>query len=718
MRSRAWSCHRQGDGAEAERLYRELLRTDRDAADAVNLGALLRGQGRLREAIEHYQHWLPHFPDITTLRLNAVNCAIEANALPMAQAWLQQTPASQGQNPDLKQAEARVLLASGDHQRSVELLKGLSRQRPGEASIWLDLGACHHRRGERREALAAFEEAGRLDPGDPRAAANRLTLLKELGEWDAAQQLIGNLPGSVRSHTSFCGAYAQMLMERQQLLEAADEFSKLCAADPAQPSHWLNRAACLRGLKHTMAATAVVKQGLRWQPQHTDLRYALGQNLAELGKQRQAMALLWDPPDPEREISQQHLFNLQFLGAGYGLIQAADRARMARNWEMRQQAQGVGALWADHIREPLNQGRPLRVGYISADLCNHPVGRFLLPLLQAHDPKQVEVVGLSCGPHRDEVTQQLQQACSHWVDLRFASDLEAARMVSDLKVDVLVELGGFTAGSRLGVLCHRPAPMQLSYLGYFAPTYLGCIDGWIGDAELFGDLEQADQQQTLLLAKGGYMAFQETELPVVEHSCHNRFRFGSFNHARKLTPEAVDLFCSVMAAVPEAELLLKSVSFIEQAEQARVRTLFEQAGLPSHRLILLPWVEGRSNHLRCYCHIDVALDPIPYGGATTTCEALVMGVPVVALAGAGMVGRLSASILSASGCSSWIASTVREYVAIAQGLAQQGLRNAPARQALREQITESNLCNSQRLARDMERLYREAAARSLNAASR
>ena len=172
-----------------------------------------------------------------------------------------------------------------------------------------------------------------------------------------------------------------------------------------------------------------------------------------------------------------------------------------------------------------------------------------------------------------------------------------------------------------------------------------------------------------------------------------------------------------MAAVPEAELVLKSISFVEQEEQARIRALFTAAGLASERLILLPWMEGRSAHLDCYREIDVALDPLPYGGATTTCEALAMGVPVVSLAGLGMVGRLSASVLQHAGCGAWIADTTEGYVAIAQQLAATGPRRRDQRQDLRQQVLTSDLGNGPRLAQELERLYRLAATRVVNASS-
>lgn len=712
VRTQAWKCHQNGAHGEAERLYRDLLNQQPAESDAANLGALLRGQGRLREALQHYQLWLPRFSSSVNLALNATNCAIEAGALNDAQQWLEQGLHSHPQQQALRQARARLLQAQGQGELAATQLEELCGQAPEDAGVWLDLGLARHRLGQRERALKAFREAGQRAPNDARAAANQITLLQELGRWQEAEPVIAGLPVGVRQSSQVRGAVAHLLMERQLMVEAAAEFAELCAVDPQQPLHWLNRTACLRQLKHGMAALAVAKQGTVLHPQHQDLRHALAQCLAEVGRHQQALALLEPGQRAGEPLSSQHLFSLQFLGAGYGLIGAQQRAALAQQWESEQQRKGVGPLWGDRLR-PASQGRPLRVGYLSADFCNHPVGRFLLPVLEAHNPAAVEVVGLSCGPHQDAVQEQLQRHCQEWVNLRHATDLEAARLVSDLQLDVVVELGGYTAGSRLDILCHRPAPVQLSYLGYFAPTYLGCIDGWIGDAVLFGGLNAVDREaQALLLVEGGYMAYSDPALPEPQRGAAQRFRFGSFNHSRKLSKQAVELFCGVMAAVPEAELVLKSISFVEPEEQQRVRALFIAAGLASERLILLPWVEGRSAHLDCYREIDVALDPLPYGGATTTCEALAMGVPVVSLAGAGMVGRLSASVLHHGGCSSWIANSTEAYVAIAQQLAAAGPRHNQQRLGLRQQLLSSDLAAGERLARQLEQLYRTAAAKA------
>jgi len=216
----------------------------------------------------------------------------------------------------------------------------------------------------------------------------------------------------------------------------------------------------------------------------------------------------------------------------------------------------------------------------------------------------------------------------------------------------------------------------------------------------------------LLNIKGGYMAFDAgagVDLPT--RQAGEAFTFGCFNHARKLTDESIALFVAVLEAVPQAVLLLKSISFHEPAERLRIKERFTRAGLPAERLTLLEWVKGGANHLMRYSLMDVALDPIPYGGATTTCEALWMGVPVVCLSGTGMAGRLATSVLHGAGCGEWVADNQEAYISIARQLASHGPRLHEQRIALRKKLSKSSLCDGRRLSKALEELYRAERSR-------
>lgn len=708
-RKLAWATHRSGDLRRAEEHYRALLETGPIVDDAVNLCALLRQQGRLKEAAKLYGIWLKRFPDDLQFHLNASNCLHELRenevCVKLLRDYLQRHPAQ----ASIKRKLARSLTELRNLEEAQMLLLELTQTQPSEVDNWMELGLCYHRQEKKSEALNCFKKVSLLEPEHLLATANQITIFKDEGRYSDCRKLIDALPQKLRSNPEIRGAIAGMYMKEMDMKAAARELAALCNDDPNNGAHWLNLAASLRSTKHINAALKVLKRGLCRAPEETDLKQALGQCLAELGKPEIALPILRQSAGPMEKIKDEHLFNIQFNGAAYHLIAAEELQTWARSWEQRVlQERGLRNIWADMIRQPANQRR-LRIGYLSADWCNHPVCRFMLPVLENHDRTMVEVWGISSSPHHDQGYAMAKERCDHWFDLEHATDLEMARVIADIQLDVLIELGGYTGHSRITALLHRPAPVQLSYLGYFAPTYLKAIDGWIGDHELFGGLERPDEEsQTLWMVEGGYMAYRSFEyLPACERSTGSRFRFGSFNHSRKLNPETIRLYAKVMRDVPNSDLVLKSVSFVEEAEKERVMQALIAADINSDRIVLLPTTDKHQEHLALYKELDLVLDPIPYGGATSTCDALIMGVPVVSLAGQGMVGRLSSSILASAGLEQWIARSEADYRQMAKNHAMAGPVDQLKRNNLRNKVQASALCDVARLCSELERIYRK-----------
>lgn len=717
LRERAQMAHASGQIAQAIELYQEALEKrhpgQQSLSDAINLGALLRRQGKSTTAEEHYRKWLPRLPQTPTFSLNASNCLRElgkpGEALYVVDRCLEVHP----NDVNLLIGKAECYLDLGNSEKSKALLEKVLLKNPCQRQAWIILGVVLASKGQLEAALHAFERADQLEIDQGQMAANRINIMKDIGRLEEAVQLWNSLSAEKKATTALQGALGGLLIAKNKPGEASNIYAELCRKKPAEASHWLNWAACLRSLKYTVAPAKILKRGLLYQPKQWELQEALTQAIAEMGCIASTRRL-WQLYGKKNMGNWKdiHLMNRQFLGISDKLLSSEQLANLARDWESSKSAEGLGTLWRDYLMEPIGC-RKLRVGYLTADTCNHPVGRFLLPILKSHNAEKIETWILNCGSHNDWITEQLRLAAKYWMNLNAANDLQAARLIADLRLDVIVELGGFTGGSRIGALVHKPAPVQLSYLGYPAPTYLRCIDGWIGDDTLFADLNDIDKNAHKLISlAGGYMAFDagaEIDLPSREGS--NIFRFGCFNHARKLSDFTIKLFVKVMESTKESELILKSISFHEKTERERIRDRFERAGLDPKRLTLLEWVEGGLNHLMRYSTIDVALDPIPYGGATTTCEALWMGVPVVTLAGAGMVGRLSASILEATGHTEWIAKSEAEYVKIARSIQQKGLRQHSQRMALRKRVSTSSLCNARRLANELEKCYLNERAR-------
>ncbi len=352
--------------------------------------------------------------------------------------------------------------------------------------------------------------------------------------------------------------------------------------------------------------------------------------------------------------------------------------------------------------------RPLRVGYVSGDLRLHSVAYFLTPLVEAHDGREVRVVGYSTGGRADAVTARLRAACSGWCDLAGLSDDAAAERIRGDRIDVLVDLSGHTSDNRLGVFARAPAPVSVSYLGYPGPTGLSRIDARLSDA--LADPQESVGGERVMHLAGGAWCFAPFDSVTpgdrAPAATNGHPTFGSFNHPGKTSPTTIALWSDLLGRLPTARLLLKNRAFRDPQTATRVRAAFASHGVAGQRIDCVADLPTAAEHLRAYDGIDVALDPFPYHGTTTTCEALWMGVPVVTMTGDRHASRVGASLLSSVGLSSLVATTADAYVATAVAAAADVDRLSRWRRELRERMAASPLTDGHRLAREIETTYR------------
>jgi len=712
VRRAAIEAHLQNNLGIAEPLYQQLLDgPHQQSSDWANLGALLRSQGRLDEAIALYEKALKICSLDTELCLNASNTFRDGGLLETSEHILRQGLVNDPESFPLKHSLAKTWISASRNLEACKLLKKLTLEDSKNQDLWTDLGIAEAHLGQPKLALNAFREALNIDPNHLLTRANCITLLADQRLIEDAQSVFNDTPTEQRQAKEMRTAKANLLMARQDMVEASETLYQLCLEEPESAQHWLNLSACLRSLKQNVLPTMVTKLGLSLHPDHFDLKNSLLQALAESGQIAAARRLLEQINTDEISDKSNRLFNLQFLAVSCDLLDPQKRQKLAREWEKKHCSKMTSPLWKDYFIDSLSRRR-LRIGYLSSDFCSHPVSRFLLPVLANHDRQAVEIWGLHTGPHWDIVSESIRQQCNHWLDLTKCSDLQAARMIADQRLDVVVELGGFTGNSRIGICLHEPAPIQMSYLGYPAATHLKSVPWWIGDNTLFGTLEEIELEQARVEINGGYMCMPFLAQNVLEEDATGRstFRFGSFNHARKLTDSTIELWCELLEKTPDAEIIIKSISFLEVAEMERIRSRFINRGIHKNRLIMLAWEKDFGAHLAQYNKIDVALDPIPYGGATTTAESLSMGIPVVCLQGKGMVGSLTASLLASAGLKNLISHSEEQYVAKAVSFYQQGHRSTQDRQSMAAAVMDSPLNNARRVSKGLESCYRKCLA--------
>lgn len=365
---------------------------------------------------------------------------------------------------------------------------------------------------------------------------------------------------------------------------------------------------------------------------------------------------------------------------------------------------------AKHANAPEPERR-LRVGYVSPDLREHSVAYFFEPLLANHTPGNVETYCYAEVASPDTVTKRLQSLSAHWLNTCGMNDRQLADRIRADRIDILVDLAGHTANNRLLAFALKPAPLQISYLGYPNTTGLAAMDYRFTDkhADPPG-VTDGFHTEKLIRLPHGFLCYRAPSdsppariPPAVERG---HVTFGSFNHLPKVTPEAVALWAAVLLAVPNSRMVMKNTGFSVPAARDRYLSLFAGHGIDPNRLDLLGPTDSAIEHLATYRQIDIALDSCPYNGTTTTCEALWMGVPVVALVGRMHAGRVGVSLLSQVGLDTLIADTPDGYVRIAASLAGNISELATLCASLRPRMESSPLCNGESFTTDIETVYR------------
>jgi predicted O-linked N-acetylglucosamine transferase (SPINDLY family) len=375
-------------------------------------------------------------------------------------------------------------------------------------------------------------------------------------------------------------------------------------------------------------------------------------------------------------------------------------------------------LWAEVCAEPLRQpqsrfqnrrdpGKAVRVGYVSADFRTHAVGYFIEPILAQHDSNKVEVVCYSGGRHADAATERMRAYAADWRDITPLSDEAVASRVRDDGIDILVDLAGHTRGNRLLVFAHKPAPVQVTFLGYPSTTGMSAIDYRLTDA--IADPPGAERyyrERLVRLPHGLWCYRPHYDMPEVVAPpalAHGRITFGSMNSATKLNLAVIELWARILEALPDSMLLLATVPRGEF--ESRIREAFARQGIAGSRLQVHDRLDP-SVYTELYERIDIALDPFPCNGGTTTCESLWMGVPVVSLAGEDFRSRAGLSLLTHAGLSRFVAADADAYVQIALGLARDIPALSELRRGLRDHLRASPLADLRAYVAALEQAYR------------
>ena len=561
------------------------------------------------------------------------------------------------------------------------------------------LGVLANQSGRSELAVRLIGEAIALDGGDAAYHNNLGNALHGLGRLDEADAAYRQ---ALALKPDYAGArynLASLLQDRGRPEEALEHFERTLALWPERAELHNNLGATLLELGRFTEAVARFERVLALAPGLAEARNNLGKGCQELGRMaeavahyRQALALRPDYAEAHSNL----LMTLSYLPDCPAAQLFAEHREYGRR-------QARPALPHANPRQP---DRRLRLGYVSGDFRRHVVGFFIEPLLAAHDPAEVAVHCYSETRRPDAATDRLKGLAEGWRDTAGLDDARLAALIQADGIDILVDLAGHSAFNRLPAFALKPAPVQVTWLGYPGTTGLEAIDYRLVDP--VSDPEGAADAQAveaLVRLRDGFLCYRPQPGPEPARS-GGPLMFGSFNNLNKLSEPVLALWAGLLRRLPETRLLLKSRQLADPAVSGALRRTFESRGVAPERLELLAWTAGPEAHLAAYGRVDIALDPFPYTGTTTSCEALWMGVPVVTLAGDRHAARMGASLLTRIGLPELIAADQAEYLEIAAALAADRDRLAGLRATLRARMAASPLCDAAALAHRLETAYR------------
>ncbi len=669
----------QGRLEAAEAQFKQALAIHPEIAEIHNsLGETYRLQGRHRQALSAYRQAIALHPGFALAHNNAGNMLkLLGEPLEAIDHYRQ----ALGLLPDYAEALANLgqtLLELGEPEQARPYLEQALALRPDLARIQNSLGTLLYRQNRFHEALEHFQAAAQAQP-DYIEAHNNLGL---------ANVQLNRLP---------------------EALAALDQALLL---DPGYADAHYNRADALRRMGRLDEALAAYERALRLKPQASHYHNNRANTLQDLGRLQEAMAgyqrafelgaaphylknlcnILLYLPNMDHDDLFEHLRS--HIG------QALERAR--------EEGGPTSASPAQHDM-PGAGGRRVRVGYLSSDFYDHPVGRNLLPLLLHHDRSRFELFCYAEVVRSDEITARIRRRIDHWRPTQGLRDTEVARQIRADGIDIMVYLAGLFDHNRFLVAAHRPAPVQVSFHNS-ATTALDMMDYWLTDALLHpaeATHERFTEQLMRLPLFYNYPPIEEAPdvnpLPADESG---RITFVSFNDPAKINLEVMALWGEILRRLPGSRLLLKYRSHFGVASiQARLRGVLQQAGVDPGRLTWINRLDTHQEHLACYHQGDIALDPFPFTGATTTFQAMWMGVPVVTLLGERFISRMAGDIVVHGGIPELAVTSSEAYVDCAVALARDRPRLRGLRAELRGRLEKGVLCDGAGYARSVEAAF-------------
>ncbi len=692
----------QGKYADSEIVARQLLeRFPHSGTCWKLLGASLGQQGRLAESLEPMKMCAKLLPTDAESQFNLGVIQQGLNQLEEAKTAYQQAIALNPRYVEAYNNLGLVLQAVGCLEEAVNSFRHALAIKPQHAEAHNNLGILLQDLNQIPEAADCYRQAIQINPNYFEAQNNLGGILKSQGKLKEAENVLRQAL-QLNSHSaSALNNLGNLLQSQGRTLEAETTLRRALEIDAQHSAAWNNLGNTLQAQQRFGDAESCFLKALEINPQDVNAHCNLGAALQEKGQLLEAesayrRALHIDPNN---------------YGARSNLLFCLNYTNHLDSKACLAEAQRYGSILLSNVTNPFlswscaENPQRLKVGLVSGDMLNHPVGYFLEGILANINPARIDLIAYPTHPHQDELTERIRPRFSAWQPLYGLSDEAASQRIHADGIHVLIDLSGHTAYNRLATFAKKPAPVQVSWLGYFATTGLPTIDYLIADPWTLPESEEQYFTERIWRLPDTRLCFTPPKLEIAVSplpALSNGFiTFGCFNHFTKMNEEVVATWAAILASVPDSRLLLKSKQFNALEIRQRAMTMFEKHHISPDRLI----IEGsspRSDYFSAYHRVDIALDPFPFTGGTTSAEGLWMGVPMLTLTGERFVSRQGVGLLMNAGLAQWIAADKNDYVNQARMLSSDLPALAELRATLRERVLNSPIFDAGKFARNLE----------------
>jgi predicted O-linked N-acetylglucosamine transferase (SPINDLY family) len=705
----AFNFYQQGKLQKAENICNQILKLDPDNIHALHLKGLIISQTAddetgvmlIRKAIDLKK-------DYGDAYFSLGNIYSDRNFLDKAIRYYQKALSYKPSAPEIYFNLGNVYKNKEQFdEATTQYLKAISLK-PNYVKAYINLGIIYKEKGAMDQVIESYRMALSFDQNSFEALNNLGDMLRERGLIKEAGNCLTKALSINPNSSTVCFNIGKLMEDKHHLEKAIIFYRKAIKLKPDYVEAYNNLGYIYIHLMLPSKAESIFKKIISIQPDYALAHNNLAGAFKDLGRLDEAVGSYRKALNLKQDYFKAHS-NLLFSLNYFSHFSQEEIFKESMVWDEQHAKRFMPG--EPKFDNSLDRERKLRIGYLSPDFRSHPVANFIEPVILAHDRENFEVFCYADEKRPDEVTKRIRSMADKWFSLVGKNDSEVLEQIKRDSIDILVDLAGHSGDNRLNVFAHKPAPIQISWIGYPNTTGLEAMDYRFTDAvaDPVGDADSLHSEKLVRL-EHGFLCYQpEASAPEVARlPCLKQeyVTFGSFNNLIKSTPEVIKVWSRILQAIPDSTLLLKAKQLEDNDTRERYLKMFTAEGISLDRIELFGLLPKKEDHLALYNKVDIGLDPFPYNGTTTTCEAMWMGVPVITLRGERHAGRVGASLLHRVGLDEMVADSIEEYIQIAQDLANDLNRLKTLRETLRSRMQNSTLMDCRLFVKALEDEYR------------